>query len=261
MLEKVFVSSVFKSGTWLLRDVVAAITGLQPDEPDRIVGEPDYSNPELIRFRPGHFFSWHSRINEPVAAYLKGNGIRPVFLARNVYDLAVSMYHHLADDIDAEHGFSTKQSGFFGRFSHDQGLSMIIAGYTCEHGTFAGVGEHYVQIEQMLDYAARNGALMLTYEDLVTRRRAVIRSLAQYLQISLPDTRVHQIAQATEFENMKQQAVNAGGGSHFRKGRVGQARSELGEHHAAMIWQQVLSRAPRLPELATAAGMTELIGF
>ncbi len=58
----VFVCSMQKSGTWLLREMLEMSTGLKAYEPLIGAEAPDYENEMLIEFPSGTFFSWHSTL-------------------------------------------------------------------------------------------------------------------------------------------------------------------------------------------------------
>jgi hypothetical protein len=70
MRRPVFVSSVPKSGTWLLRDILEMATGLKAHEPQIGPGMPDYADEMLIEFPTGKFFSWHSTLTPKSVAHL-----------------------------------------------------------------------------------------------------------------------------------------------------------------------------------------------
>lgn len=259
MTEPVFMASVFKGGTWLVRRIVALLTGLEPDEPERVEGKPDYGNPALIRFRPGHFFSWHSFMTQGVVDLLVERQVRPILVMRNLYDLTVSMYHHFADDIDAEKGFSAGQAAFFKDYSRDEGLAMVIAGYKSRTASFDGAGEHYAQMQGMILYSAHHDALLVSYDRLLQDRPAEVLRIAKHLGIYLTRPQLDDIVAASGFQRMKQEAESAGGGSHFRVGQAGAGRLELKPMHLFMIEQQLSLFAPHLRPLARAAGYPEVV--
>ena len=87
-------SSVFKSGTWLLRHIIKEITKLEPVEPEIRKGM-DPGHPDNIFCRAGCFYSWHFIPTEEICRKLVGMNARPVFLLRNIFDMTVSMYYHL----------------------------------------------------------------------------------------------------------------------------------------------------------------------
>ncbi len=246
MNQKIFVSSVFKSGTWLLRDILERLTGLKACEPEHIPSPPDYGDASLITFKPNRFFSWHSEVNDDVKRVIRGNDAKAIFLVRNIYDLAISMYFHFANDTDREIGKSAGQADFFKRFGRDEGLAMIISGYH----DFVGLGPHLAQIRDMFKFAKEYPVLLTSYERLCLQKEKEIRRLSEYL--GLPDNpeTVAAIVEATDFDKMKKNAQAKGSGSHFRRGAPGGQRETLKEYHLHMILGQLSQFAPELWTMA-----------
>ncbi len=246
MTQKIFVSSVFKSGTWLLRDILERLTGLEAFEPENIPSPPDYGDASLIAFKPNRFFSWHSEINDPVKRVIRDNDAKAIFLVRNIFDLAVSMYFHFANDTDSEIGKSAGQADFFRRFEKDEGVAMIISGYP----NFTGLGPHLAQIRDMFAFAKEYPVLLTSYERLCLQKETEISRLAEYLGLPEAPGTVARIVEETGFDKMKKNAEAKAGGSHFRRGAPGGQRETLKEHHVHMILGQLANFAPDLWNLA-----------
>ena len=254
MNQKIFVSSVFKSGTWLLRDILERLTGLEAWEPEHIPSPPDYGDAGMIDFRQGCFFSWHSEINDAVKQVIRDNDAKAIFLVRNIYDLAVSMYFHFANDTDSELGKSAGQDDFFRRFEKDEGLAMIISGYP----NFVGLGPHLAQIRDMFKFAKEYPVLLTSYERLCLQKETEIRRLTEYLGLPDDPEIIAGIVAATDFDTMKKSAQAKGSGSHFRRGAPGGQRETLKEHHLHMILGQLANFAPDLWDLAREHGFHEI---
>lgn len=252
-------SSVFKSGTWLLRRIITDMTGLTPVEPDVIVGEPPYSDAAPIYFREGTFFSWHSAINDQVKARVRKEGAQTVLLVRNVNDLVVSMYHHFADDIDREVGRSAGFADLMSRVTLDQGVSMMIAGFATRAGSWSGFGPHAAQIRDMLAFARDDAVYLTSYERLCLRKESEVRRLAEYLGIPLSEERLGAVVKRSSFGAMKKRAEKTGGGSHFRKGEPGSHRGVLGDHHVHMIEAAIQRHAPDLRRLCAELRFPEIV--
>ncbi len=250
MNQKIFVSSIFKSGTWLLRDILERLTGLEAYEPENISDSPDYGDAGMIGFKPGRFFSWHSEINGAVKRVVRENDAKAIFLVRNIYDLAVSMYFHFANDTDQEIGRSAGQAGFFNRFERDEGLAMVIGGFASGDAGFAGLGPHLAQIRDMFEFAKEYPVLLTSYERLCLQKETEIRRLSEYLGLPDDPGTVAAIVEATDFDKMKKNAADRGGGSHFRRGAPGGHRETLKEHHLHMIFGQLTQFAPELWAMA-----------
>ncbi|MCP5366073.1 MAG: sulfotransferase domain-containing protein [Hyphomicrobiales bacterium] len=259
MDDRVFVASLFKSGTWLLRHMVAGLTGLRAIEPPHGHGPADYGDPGLIRFEPGAFFSWHSDISPQVADRLLAERARVVLLVRNVYDLAVSQYHHFARDVDADIGRSAGQADFLARFSRDDGLAMSICGYSAPGASWPGLGPHLAQTARMMAFARDHGALITSYERLVTRKEAELDRLAAFLGGAPDGAARRALLNSSDFAAMKADAEKSGAGSHFRKGQPGQHREVLKPHHVFMVDHLIGEHAPDLRRLAADLRMPEIV--
>jgi len=256
----IFVSSVMKSGTWLLRAILEKLTGLSPHEPAIGVGTPAYDNEMLIDIPPGKFFTWHSVITERTAALLRGAGTKNVFLVRNVYDLIVSMYNHLRRDPDAAIGRSIGGSDFMAQFSLEAAISMVIAGFTVPELTWDGLEPHIRHIASMLRFHAEGGdALILSYEELARDKAAAIRRVAQYLEMPVDEQCVDGIVRTTAFDAMKSDATATGTNAHFTDPEDRRAREALQPFHIAMVNRIVAREMADVAELLGSAGLPRLL--
>lgn len=256
----IFVSSVMKSGTWLLRAILEKLTGLSAHEPAIGVGTPAYDDEMLIDIPPGKFFSWHSVITDRTAALLRGAGTKNVFLVRNIYDLIVSMYNHLRRDPDAAIGRSIVGSDFMAQFSPETAISMVIAGFTAPELTWDGIGPHINHIASMLRFHANGGdALILSYEELTGDKGATIRRIAQYLEMAIDEQGVDQIITATEFDVMKSDAMAAGTEAHFTDWEDRRAKEALQPFHIAMVNRIIAREMPDVAELLRSVGLPQLL--
>lgn len=258
--QKVFVSSVFKSGTKLIEQVVRDLTGLEIETPGPIV-TPDYADAGPIVFPKGRFFVWHNTMSPAVKAKLRRNRAKVVLLVRNIHDLLVSQYHHFALDVDLEIGSSTGTRGYFSSMGLDAGLSLVIAGARSPRFTWHGFGFYLAQIEGMLRFSTEYPCCVVTYESLVRDKAAVVERLAAYLGVEAGPERIAEIVAAAGFDAMKRaRKERFGAAEHFRKGRPGDHVNVLGPHHYAMISHQVETHAPGLVGLCRELGMTGLVG-
>ena len=111
--RKIFVSTLFKSGSKLLEKIIHQTTGKSPHIVPMFKGvTPDYRSQNPITFNKGEFFLWHNIISEEVCLRIKQENAKPIFLSRNIYDLVVSQYHHFRLDVDAEIDHSTSTTKF-----------------------------------------------------------------------------------------------------------------------------------------------------
>lgn len=255
----IFMASVFKSGTWLVRRIITDITGLTFNEPEIIPGEMNHADPALIEFKPGHFFSWHSVPTAEVRERLVAENAKVILLTRNIYDLAVSMYRHFANDIDVEIGRGAGQKNLFADMSPSQGIALTINGAWTPGFGWSGIGPHLFQIQEMLRFASEYPCCLLSFEQLMANRSGEVSRIADYLGVPLSPERINEVAQGSSFTAMKAAALSAGGGSHFQEGKPGGHARHLFHFHLHMLRHQLRVHAPDLEPLARASGRYDII--
>ena len=256
--QPVFMASVFKSGTWLVRRIITDITGLEFNEPAIVPGEMNHEDPSLIEFKPGHFFSWHSVPTAPVRELLKARNAKVILLTRNIFDLSVSMYRHFANDIDAEIGRGAGQKNLFGDMSPSQGIALTINGAWTPGFGWTGMGPHLHQVQEMLAFAREYPCCVLSFEQLMADRAGQVKRIADYLGIPLDAQRLAEVAQGSSFSAMKAAAEAGGGASHFQEGKPGGHAKYLFHYHVHMIRHLQRVHAPDLDRYAREADMREL---
>lgn len=251
--------SVFKSGTHLVRHVLERMTGLAVYEPPIHPGRVDYSDLHQLRFLPGHFYSWHLIPEVAICERLQAANARTVFIARNLGDLAVSMYHHFAANIDDDIGRGRNVTHHFSDRPMDAGLGRIIDGIDAPDFRWRGIGPHARQISLMLAFAASYPSFMTTFERITTRKVEELRALAEYLAVSRSPSALHDLVESTSFAAMRQRAAAVGRPSHYRRGEPGEHRLVLTREHWAAIARQLQIWAPDLPSRAREAGFPEIV--
>jgi hypothetical protein len=251
--------SVFKAGTHLVRQLLQELTGLPFHEPPITPGRVDYRDPNQLELVPGTFYSWHLVPTPAVRARLRAVHARPVLVVRNLFDLAVSMYHHFADNIDADIGRGRNVEHYFRDISKDEGLSAIISGMSRPDFRWRGLGPEADHMVQMLELAAEYPCHITSYERLTGDKDAAVAALAAYLEIPLSQADRARIVAGSSFEAMRARATAAGHGSHYRKGRARAHGEELSPHHMTLIRDVVAREAPTLPALAAKAGFPEIL--
>jgi hypothetical protein len=254
----IIMSSVFKSGTWMLRHIISEITQLEAVEPEIGNGTMDPGDPDNIFCSPGHFFSWHFIPTEKVCKKLLDMNARPVFLLRNVYDLAVSMYYHFAQNIDFEIGRNADKHEYFAGISKSEGITQIIAGNQSSGFRWKGLGMHVHQMERMLAFSKEYPCHIATYERLVQDKTREIGRLSRYLGIELDSDQMEKIAESSSFSAMKAAAEKHNIRSHFRKGKMHSHVSELDRSQIHMIANVLHEYAPELERLARETGIREV---
>lgn len=259
MTQPIFVSTVFKSGTKLLEHLIARMTGLDILTPGMSDGF-DYESAKPIAFEPGKFFIWHNVPSKPVKSRILGVGAKPIFLIRNIYDLAVSQYFHFALDVDEEIGHGTKTAGYFGRMSADQGISLVLCGATSEEFHWHGYGYYLHQIQEMLRFSIEYPCHVVIYDRLVMDKRSEIERLATFLGLCVTPESVEALLDSSSLGSMRAaRASQAGTGAHFRNGVPGSYVEVLGLHHYDMINFLKLHYAPDLDTLCASLGYGDVV--
>ncbi|MBT5413350.1 MAG: hypothetical protein HOK81_01985 [Rhodospirillaceae bacterium] len=252
----IFVASMMKSGTWLLREILRQLTGLAYREPGIGLGTPAYDDEMLIDIPPGTFFSWHSTLNERSTALLKGAATKNILLVRNIYDVVVSMYNHIAKDADAAIGRSVLGSDYLSDIPPETALSMMIAGFTTPRLSWDGIAPHVRQVASFLRFMEEGGdALLLTHEELTRNKPEAIRRIARYLEMPIGDDRIAEIVETTGFEAMESVAKETGTEKHFTSKRDRDIKKFVQPYHVAMVDHVVMQEIPDVSERLARAGV------
>jgi hypothetical protein len=257
----IFVATVFKSGTKLLEHIVAKLTGLGINAPTMMAGS-DYESAAPITFENGKFFIWHNVPSDRVKARLIVANAQPIFLIRNIYDLAVSQYFHFAHDVDAEIGYATRTAGYFAEMSQDEGISLLLSGATSERFNWHGFGYYLRQIQEVLQFSKEYPCHVVIYDRLVQNKRAEIERLAAFLAIEPGNELFGELIDSSSLNSMREaRASLVGTGKHFRKGSPGDHINVLKPWHYHMINQIKLAFAPRLDALCEELDFGDVIAM
>jgi len=257
--RSIFVSSVPKSGTWLIREILEMITGLKYYEPEVGEGFPAYDDEMLVDFPPGRFFSWHSILTSRTAALLKGCQSKNIFLIRNIYDLLLSMYNHLLMDVDAGINRSVIGSDYFNGKTTEQCLTLMICGFTSTQMTWLGAGPLVRQIDSMLAFLESGHGLLIDYRDLTQNKRKTIKSILQFLELRLPDKHIEEILQHTEKDRMRDRLQEIGRAEHVTANEHAISRDAFLPYHKDMLDCLVMTEAPGLPERLESRGLNSIL--
>ncbi len=257
--QPIVLSSVFKSGTWLLRFIIENITGLKYIEPPIKTGSMDPCDPTLIHIKADHFYSWHFTLSAAIQEKLIRYQAKPIFLVRNVYDLAVSMYYHFANNIDHEIGRGANKHDYFLRIGKDNGIRKIITGCDDNEFKWKGIGPHLMQIESMFHFTTIYPCHLISYENIVNSKADSIRMLADFLDIPLSVEEVIRLVTNSEFDAMKSAARKQNKASHFRNGKTQSHTYELKQQHYDAMQECLDEYAPRLYSLSRKAGFSHIL--
>jgi hypothetical protein len=255
----IVVISVFKSGTWLIRKIIEDITHLKFTEPEPVDGFMDQGDPDHLFHRPSHFYSWHLVPTAPVQKKLRAMNARVVIVLRNVYDLAVSMYYHFADNIDWDIGRGANQSEFFKSVGKERGLAYIISGRNEKGFLWPGIGYHLKQMQLSLEFSQSYPCCVLTFERLVQNRRSAVVELSKYLKVEVDEERLSTIVESSSFKSMKERGERKGISSHFRNGKAFAYTNDLNKMHIALLQTEIQQFAPKLETLAHSSDVAEII--
>jgi hypothetical protein len=248
-LERIFVATVFKSGTKLIEHIIEELTGLSAVPVGMEAGS-DYENAGHITFEDGKFFIWHNVPTFDVQSKIRNEYAKTVFLIRNIYDLAVSQYFHFAQDVDKEIGHSTKTIEYFEKMSQEEGMSLILCGATSEHFHWHGFGYYLRQIQEMLKFSKEYPCHVISYDRLVQKKPFEIEALAAFLGVTVAPETIDSILESSTLRAMRNKRIaSVGSGNHFRKGSPGDHVNVLSPHHYDMISYLKLTYAPDLDKL------------
>ena len=257
-LGRIFVATVFKSGTKLLEHIIMKLTGLAVNTPTMDAGF-DYESIEPITFESGTFFIWHNAASEAVKARIRTENARPIFLIRNIYDLLVSQYFHFANDVDAEIGHSTNTAEYFAEMERDEGISLLLCGATSKYFTWCGFGFHLRQIQEFLKFSQEYPCHVIIYDRLIRKKSHEIERLASFLGTEISPKTLKDILKSSSLGAMRNaRAAIAGSGKHFRKGVPGDHVHVLKPQHYHMINQIKLTHAPELDALCDKFGFGDV---
>lgn len=255
----IFVCSVPKSGTWLLREMLEMATGLKANEPQIGEGTPDYENEMLIEFSSGTFFSWHSILTPRSVSLLKSSQSKNIFLIRNIYDVLLSMLAHLSRDVDAAIGRSVIGSAYFEEKTPEQRLTLMISGFTSPQMTWLGAAPLIKQIDSMLELVESGEALLLDYEQLTCHKQKTLQMMLRKLECPLTAKRIREIIAQTEKDAMRERLRKIGQEQHVTPSEHLLKRKDFSLYHKEMIDLVVMINAPRLPERLGALGLDSIL--
>jgi len=259
MTQPIFVATVFKSGTKLLEHLIESMTGLDILTPNMSAGA-DYGSAKPIVFEPGKFFIWHNVPSEQVKRCIIEASARPIFLVRNIYDLAVSQYFHFALDVDREIGHGTRTAGYFARMTVDQGISLVLCGATSKEFHWHGFGYYLHQIQEMLRFSCEYPCHIVVYDRLVRDKCMEVNRLATFLDRTVSPGSMEVLLDSSSLGAMREARASRGGtGAHFRKGVPGSHVEVLGAHHYDMINFLKFYHAPDLDALCASLGYGDVV--
>ena len=197
----IFISSLPKSGTHLLRSLVQNITGKNYYEPFQNEIEEankielnNYNNTNLIYFKKNQFFSWHNIINKNTQSLLLSSQSANIFLIRNIYEIIFSFYNHLKEDVDKEIKRSVNQSDIFFKDGVSASIYNLINGFTSKDFSFFGIEVILNQLYSFYEFSKiSNDFLLLSYNDLINDKNKTLKNIINYLNLKTDETELNRI--------------------------------------------------------------------
>lgn len=252
--------SGFKSGTWLMREILTGITGLPFYEPPIIPGKHKYFNPDQLHFVPGHYYSWHLVPTNQVRRALNDNQAQTIFVVRNIYDVVISIYYHFINNIDADINRGANKHSFLKNFNFQEGISLIITGFDEQGARWNGMAEILTHYNEIFKANRQCRSIIIDYDTLVQKKSAMIDKLSIFLDFKLTESAIVHLVKQTSFHTMKNSARQKHHGiSHFRAGKPMANRHQLAPYHIVQLRQIIKLITPELYQNAEQVNMQSIV--
>ncbi|MBW1681152.1 MAG: sulfotransferase domain-containing protein [Deltaproteobacteria bacterium] len=255
----IMLSSMMKSGTWMMRKILSKMTGLTPHEPIHDGDCTAFEDPRYLDHPPGTFFSWHFLASPAIQRTIRNKKARLIFLYRNIGDALVSLYYHFLNEPDAALGYPTNNKEFFNHLSVEGAMIFMINGFDFPPHYWIGASLFLRQMESMIRFSEEYPVHFVSYENLVAQKEKELARLADFLGCKADDQTIRSIVDATSFEAMKEEqlATLPSTSSHFRHGAVGDHATHLTPFHHNLLKHLILSTSPELPKMLMENGLND----
>lgn len=259
----VILSSMMKSGTWMMRKILGEMTGLTPSEPIHNGDCAAYEDSQYLQTPPGSFFSWHFSASPDIKHAIRRQGARLIFLYRNIGDILVSLYYHFLNEPDAAIGYPTKNREFFDHLSVEGAMIFMINGFDVPPNYWAGASLFLKQMESMLSFSSEYPIHFVSYDNLIAEKEKEIRRLNDFLGSNLDEDRMGHITFGSSFKAMKEERarIHPDSLAHFRHGVYGDHANYLTPFHHRLLKHLILSTCPNLPKMLMENGRTDFLPF
>lgn len=238
-LPSIFITSYPKSGTTWMQCIVYNLLTKGDQSFDHISNytpfyEASSTWNEEKHCLSSHFFLNHTKIGRRVfnthlyyPMMPKGKKMKYIYIIRHGKDVALSFYHHLSNQDDKDH-----YSGSLTDFLQDWVNGKIIFGRWLKH-----VECWMKAYQQEVENGRSNTILIVRYEDLIHHLEEQMQRIAQFLDLSLSDQDIHNIAPFVTFDYMKSHSEQFSpvsvpwktGFEFIRSGRVGGSKDVFSE--------------------------------
>ncbi len=223
-LPPFFISSIPKSGTHLLRQIIFGMPHIKHKNTDlvlyegRIEHHKDHFN-KLRQLKPNEFLVGHIYYSQKWANMLQRLGMKHIFISRDLRDVIVSLHYYILAHLPNHPLY-----GYFKRASTTRKERYMALIKGMDEYNYPNINQYFNEFKGWLEDP---DTLTVTYEELMisqNSRRNAISKIANYLWKDLqPSTPI-----ANTIKEMER-SINPGKSPTFRKGQIGNWREEFDE--------------------------------
>jgi len=223
---KILVNSLPKSGTFLLRRLLALMPVVAPRwSYHGLVAETPDLYKRISNIKRGQYLSGHLWWNQNLQTLLQENEIKVLHITRDLRDVASSLAQYLAIK-NPKH----RLHPYFWKLNPDERLLAAIQGVDSKVlGLEFGMESLAEQAENFLPWLNQANCLTVRFEDLIgpsgggseVKQLEAISLVLEHLNIDLDSKQINSIAKQVFFTQSKT----------FRKGQIGGWRNEFKEQH------------------------------
>jgi hypothetical protein len=229
-LPKVLINSVPKSGTNLLVQIIKGIPGMEKDQDD-FYRKDNYM--QSLSIRRGQFGVGHIPYDVQYARLLNGQGIKQVFIYRDLRDIVVSWTHFLLSTMDKHPVYPVFTKHYK---NHNQRLLAAIKGFDFVGTPYVnryGVSQYpnlYDRYKQIFAWLKNSNILHIRYEELVRNARTRRRTILRIVNFLWDDLQTLELSKR-KLVRMMEKNIDASNSKTFRKGKIGGWRTEFSNQH------------------------------
>ncbi|MBI5450851.1 MAG: sulfotransferase domain-containing protein [Gammaproteobacteria bacterium] len=192
-LPRVMVNSIPKSGTNLLKNIVATVPNMSVcgdvslaaqryDSVERIA----YIRSSIGKSKPGCIYTGHIPFSEEIHSWLSEQKLKHIFLYRDPRDVTVSIYHYIMKEKTPRHAYYD----MFSKFGSDHvRLMKVISGFGGGEKEYRNSPEEIPSIklayESYESWMNRPDVLAVRYEDLIGPARIqTVESILKFIEVN-----------------------------------------------------------------------------
>ena len=246
----IIVSSMMKSGTWMIRKIIAELTGLKVHEPSSSGDNGEFEDASKLKIPKGTFYNWHFLASDTFKEQIMARKAKMIFLYRNIADALVSMYYHFVNDIDADYGYPTGNKAFFDNMSLSDAITFMITGFNIPPYYWVGSELFFRQMLSMILFSLEYTVHFVSYENLLLNKTYEVEKLSEFIEYDADKGKLRDICDSTSFHQMQKQAATYRiGEKHFRKGAIGDYSSHFNSFHHNLLESFMFKTTPKLPKM------------